>query len=266
MIPILATITGVFRNNKLATIATGVVLLLSLLQFKQCSTNQRLKKQLAVAEHNLAAANDTIRYEKNRNGEEMAVKLAFLTDKLANLEELNQDLYAEVKNIKGKVSTIIKTDVQIIHDTVELKVDGTLLNSKVVANFDYSKEFSPGNFRKLKGFTSYDIKTGEAGGELTQDEVGMRYTTGIKNLDKNKPEIFLQSDYPGFKATSLEGAVLDPNLFASKRKVPLITLGIGVGWTPVTYDFQTKKTDINLQRVGVTAGVNINVIKLLKGN
>jgi hypothetical protein len=252
-----------FKGNKFTSILLIAVLALGLMQWNSCGRNARLKKELAVATHNINAANDTIRLERNKNGDTMSVKLAFLTDKLSNLEKLNEDLYAEVKNIKGKVSTIIKTDVQIIHDTVPLIVKGTIANNIALATFDYSKEYSPGNSRKLSGYTRYNITTGLSTGELTADEMSMRFTTGIRNLDKGKPEIFLQSDYPGFKVTALDGAVLDPTLF-NKKKVPTITLGVGVGWTPVTYSFATKKSTFDLQQFGVSAGININVLKLLR--
>lgn len=260
-------ITGLFKSNKLASILIVIVLALGLMQWNSCNRNARLKKELAVAEHNIAAATDTIRLERNKNGDTMSVKLAFLTDKLSNLEELNKGLYDEIKNIKGKVSTIIKSDVQVkeVEKPVPFLVKAELADSTVTAQFSFDTTYSPGNWRKLKGFTQYNLRNGQSNGSLTQSDLGMRFTTGIRGLDKNKPEIFLQSNYPGFEVTALDGAVLDPKLF-QKNKVPTVTLGIGVGWTPVTYSFATKKSTFDLQQVGVSAGVNINVLKLLKPN
>lgn len=254
-----------FRSNRLASILIVAVLALGLMQWNSCNRNARLKKELAVATHNINAANDTIRLERNKNGDTMSVKLAFLTDKLSNLEKLNEDLYAEVKNIKGKVSTIIKTDVQVreVEKPVPFLVEGKLADSTVTAQFKFDTTYSPGNFRKLAGFTQYNLRNGQSNGSLTQSDFGMRFTTGIRNLDKGKPEIFLQSNYPGFTVTALEGAVLDPTLF-NKKKVPTITLGVGIGWIPVTYSFATKKSTFDLQQVGVSAGININVLKLLR--
>lgn len=255
-----------FKGNKVATIAVAAVLVLGLMQWNSCNRTARLQKKLEVAQHNINALNDTIRYEKTKDGDTLALKLAFLTDKLSNLENLNKDLYDEVKTIKGKVSTIIKGDVKIVHDTVPLIVKGTLVNNVAFSTFDYSQTFSPGNSRKLSGYTRYNITTGLSTGELTSDELSMRFTTGIRNLDKGKPEIFLQSNYPGFTVSALDGAVLDPSLFKGKSRTKLITLGVGVGWTPLTYSFATKKSTFDLQQVGVTAGANINILKLLKPN
>lgn len=256
---------GLFKNNKLATVAIIVALVLGLSQFRQCSKNQILKKKLAVAEHNLAAASDTIRSTKDNNDKDEFNKLAFLTDKLSNLEKLNTDLAVEVKAIKGKVATIITGEVKIIHDTIPLVVKGELIDSTLTTTFDYSKFYSPGNSRVFKGYTKYNLRNGQTGGEVTVDELSMRFSTGIKGLDKGKPEIFLKSDYPGFTVTALDGAVIDPKLFKVK-KTPLITTGINIGWTPMTYNLGTKKLNVNLQQLGVTAGLSINIFKLLKPN
>jgi hypothetical protein len=274
MIPLLTpfsylwkAIIDTFRGNKIASIAIIAVLVLGISQCNQCSNNRILKKKLAVAEHNLAAANDTIRLEKNKNGDIMTVKLAFLTDKLSNLEKLNEDLYNEVKNIKGKVSTIIKSDITVkeVDKPVPFIVEGKLADSTITTRFRFDSTYSPGNYRKLAGFTQYNLRNGQSNGSLTESEFGMRFTTGIRNLDKGKPEIFLQSNYPGFTVTSLDGAVLDPNLLKGKGR-PLITPGITVGWTPVTYSWKTKKAVVDLQQVGITAGVSINILKLLNPN
>jgi len=251
------------KNNRTIGGLASVLLVSFLLNLQTCRNNRDLKKEIAVAQHNINALNDTIRITKDRQGKDEYNKLALLTDKMSNLEKLNADLYNEVKNIKGKVATVIKGDVQIVHDTVPLIVKGELVDSTVRADFDFSKDYSPGNFRKLSGYTKYDLRTGVGAGQLTADTLGIRFVTGIKNLDKNKPEIFLKSDYPGFSVTQLDGAVLDPKLF-QKTKVRLITTGLNIGWTPVTYDVKTKKTDVNLTRFSATFGININVLKLLK--
>jgi len=257
---------NLFTKNKrglIILLAAAALIFINLYQFNR---NQEIKKRYEVAQQNIKALADSIRIVKETNGKFEFNKLALLTDKLSGLEQLNRDLAAEVKTIKGTVNTIIKADVKIVHDTVPLVVHGQLIDSTVTALFDYSKAYSPGNARTLQGYTKYDIRTGNTTGELTKDELDMRFKTGIKNLDKGKPEIFLQSDYPGFNLTSLDGAVLDPTLFHKKPTVHLITVGFGVGLVPLTYDWRTQKAEINLHRVGVTAGLNFNFSKILKPN
>lgn len=262
----LLKIAGSFlKNNRTLGIAIGVAAASLLLNLKQCSSAKDLKKEIAVANQNIKALNDTVRLTKDRQGRDEFDKLALLTDKVSKLEDLNQSLYAEVKAVKGKVSSIIAADVKVkeVEKPVPFVVKGELVDSTVTATFSLDTTFSPGNWRKIAGLTQYNLKTSQSTGMLTKSEFGMRFTTGIKNLDKGKPEIFLKSDYPGFTVTQLDGAVLDPKLF-QKKKVPLITTGLNFGYTPVTYDIRTKKFDFNPSRVSVTAGINVNILKLFK--
>lgn len=252
-----------FKNNRTLGIALGVAAASLLLNLKQCSRTSELRKEVKVANQNINALNDTIRVTKDKAGQAEYNKLSLLTDKVSNLEKLSADLYAEVKKLKGKPATIIKGDVVVVHDTVPLIVKGEVIGDVVHTPFNFDSTYSEGNYRKLAGYTKYNLKTGEASGLKTVDEFGIRLVTGIKNLDKGKPEIFFKSAYPGFSVTALEGAVLDPKLF-SKKKVPLITGGISIGWTPTAYDLNTKKFDFKPTRFGVNAGININVLKLLR--
>lgn len=259
----LSIISTFFSKNKLTVIIGLIALLFYFTAMYQSCVNHKLKQQLTVADHNIKALNDSIRITIDKQGKEEANKLALLTDKVSNLEKLNTELYAEVKNIKGKVSTIIKTDIKVLHDTVPLIVKAGLVDSTVRADFSFDTTYSPGNFRKLSGYTKYSLKDNLSSGTLTRDELGIKLVTGIKNLDKGKPEIFIKSDYPGLSVSSLDGAVLDPNLFKRKRS-PVVTTGINIGWTPVTYDISQKKFSGAFDRFGATVGININIIKLLR--
>lgn len=262
----LLSVKGFFLKNKYAVILTGIVLILLWIICLQKKTIDRKNKEIAVAEHNLAAANDTIRLSKDREGRIEANKLSFLVAKLSDLEKANADLAREVKATKGKVDQISNIGFKIIHDTVEVPVKSEVREDVVTSTFGFDTTYTPGNFRSLHGYTKYNLKTGLSTGSITKDEFGVKLVTGIKNLNAGKPEIFVRSDYPGFVVTQLDGAVLDPDLFktATKKKVPLVTLGINVGWTPMTYDWQTKQLDVNLQRVGVTAGFNFNLGRIFK--
>lgn len=250
------------KNNPGKTLAV-IVLVLILLNMYQCKHNQIAQKKLEVAEQNILALNDTLRETKNKQGEVEFNKLALLTDKVSNLEKLNADLAHSIKNIKGNVSTIIKGEAKIVHDTTYLDAEGGIENNLVTADFKLDTVYSPGNSRKIKGWTEYDLETDAVNAAITQDEIEMSFVTGIKNLDRGKPEIFLSSPYPGFRATKIDGAVLDPGLFKKPDKQKLITLGLHIGYVPITYSLSNKKIDFNLTRFGVGAGANINLSRLL---
>jgi hypothetical protein len=249
-----------FKNWKglVILLVAALLIIWNVHLFNQGAIN---KKKAEVAEHNLQAANDTIRIVKDRAGRDEANKLAYLTNTVENLAKLNQELANEVKQIKGKVGTIIQSEVKVIHDTVPFIVQGQLIDSNVYARFKFDTTYSPGNFRKLSGYTKYDLKSGLASGVKETDELGVKFTTGIKNLDKGKPEIFLKSDYPGFQVSSLDGAVLDPKLFQPKRKTPLITPNLVIAWTPIS--FSRDGTTIDPGEFSTGIGLGFNLLKLL---
>lgn len=226
--------------------------------------NAEIHKKLEVATYNLKVTQDSLRITKDLAGKQEYNKLAYLTDKVTDLAKINQDLATEVRAIKGKVGTIIQGDVKIVEKPVPFEVKAQLVDSNIVARFKYDTTYSLGNFRKLSGYTSYDLRTGKVSGQKEQDEIGVKVVTGIKNLDKNKPEIFFKSDYPGLQVTEVQGAVLDPSLFKGKDNTPLLTPVISIAWTPLTYTSNSKAFDFNLNKFSIGAGVGINIFKLLK--
>ena len=253
-----------FINKNLFKIITiGGILILVWLLLQQCNRNSITDKKLQIANENIAALNDSIRIVTTNNGKPEADKLSFIVDKISALAKLNADLAEEVKNTAGKVNTIIKSDVRIVHDTVPLVVHGQMIDSTVTTNFSFDKNYSVGNSRKLNGFTQYNLRNGKSNGTLNTDEIRIRFVTGIKDIDKGKPTIFLRSDYPNFKVDSLVGAEIDPNLFKPRNKQHLITLGFNVGWTPFTYDFIKQKADFSISRIGASFGANINLSRLI---
>jgi hypothetical protein len=240
-----------------------IMVVLFMLLIRQCNQSSIADKKLKIANENIAALNDSIRIVTTNNGKPEADKLSFIVDKLSALEKLNADLAIEVKNTAGRVNTIIKSDIKIIHDTVPLVVHGQMIDSTVTTNFSFDKTYSIGNSRKLNGFTQYNLRNGKSNGTLNTDEIRIRFVTGIKDIDKGKPTIFLRSDYPNFTVDSLVGAEIDPKLFKPQNKQHLITLGFNVGLTPFTYDFIKQKAEFNISRIGASFGANFNLSRLL---
>lgn len=266
MLPIISKSKQFFIRNKFAVISSAIIFILGLTVFFQFKSLQKKKKELAVAAHNLAAANDTLRITKDKAGKPETDKLSFLVEKISDLEKANKDLAKEVKETKGQVSQLSKIGFTIHQDKpVDLITKSDITDSTIITQFNYDTTYQPGNFRTLAGFTKHNLKTGISSGTLTKDEIGVKLVTGIKNLDKGKPEIFVRSDYPGFQVTELEGAVLDKNLFGKDAtRAPLITPTITLGWVPLTYNWSTKKFNGSLTQVGVSAGVSINILRLFK--
>jgi hypothetical protein len=249
------------RNIKMLLIilAVGFLIIYNVEMYKEKAESQ--KKQ-EVAEYNLTVANDTIRIIRDREGKSEVNKKAYLT-RIQDLEKLNKGLSDEVKAVKGNVSTVIKTEIKIVEKVVPLEVEAKIGSTgDVMAKFKFDTIYSLGNYKKIAGWTLVNLKTGVATGEKQIDEIGIKFTTGIKNLDKNKPEIFLKSDYPGLQVTSLEGAVLDPNLFKSKTKTPLITPTLSIGYTPLIWNTKNQQVKLLPNNFGVTVGLGFNLFKL----
>lgn len=256
------------KANKFSSVVTGLLVIFVLLFWHQRSQLKQAQFKLIVAQQNLNAANDSVRITKAKNGQIEADKLSFLFQSISELKKANQDLAKEVAITKGKVNQIAKIGVKIIHDTIPtpLVITTERTDTSVRSDFSFDTTYSPGNFRMLKGYTNYNLKTNQSFGILSKDNIGMTFVTGIKNLDKGKPEIFIRSPYPGFEVISADGAILDPNLFSKgKTKAKLITTGINIGWTPLTYTVgDPKPFNLNVRRFGATVGININLVRLLQ--
>ncbi len=240
------------KNN---IILLGVILILVLFGISQCRNNKTLKNKLEVSEQNIKVVNDTIRITESKDGTLEANKLAFLTDKISNLEKLSSSLAKEVKNTKGTVNYIVNSGTKIVHDTTYLPSTSVADSNAVIVNFKFDTLYSKGNSRNLAGYTKYGMKDKSSSAILTKDSLNISFTTGIKNLDKGKPEIFIRSNYPGFSATSIEGAVLDKKLFEPKAKQKRVGVGFQLGYSPLNYNLSTNKLGITNQ---ITFGVGLN--------
>lgn len=258
------------RANPYKIVVTILAAILLLLLLQQCRENSRAaeiyKKKEAVAEQNIAALNDSLRETKTKEGKPEFDKLSLLVQDVKDLKKLNEDLANEVKITKGKVASIAKISAKVVHDTTYLDASTVVDEENIVTTFNKDTTYSPGNSRSVNGYTQYEPQTGLSWAAITKDSVNISFVTGIKGLDKGKPEIFIRSDYPGFLPSSIEGAVLDPNLFKPKTKQRLITIGLNIGYTPITYSLLKQNFSFDPTRFGASLGVNINLNRLLKLN
>jgi hypothetical protein len=220
----------------------GLVIVLILLM-RSCGPSESTVTTLT---QNVKALNDSIRSYKDRNGQLVYQKGALISD-IKGLKDLNKDLAAEVKYLKDHPLVVIKTVIKIVHDTVYIPVqigeptwnlDGSVSRD---LNWKYEKEFSKGNYRKLEGDCIATIDTSRnllvSPMHITTDELGISLTTGfVENGDYL--EIFVKSQYPGFKPTSIDGALIEPNKSEILKKYfPPKKWAIGVyGGYGVYYD------------------------------
>jgi hypothetical protein len=222
------------------SIMFGILILLCILLFRQCSATSNTKSKLNITNQNIAALRDTIRVQKNRAGELTYSIKTLLTDK-RNLENLNKDLREELDKQKGKVVYITKTVTKTKVDTHYVNNNITVYGGgKFSLDWKYDSIFSPDNYRNFSGnsFFHIDSITGKITPGKTRidnDEIGFSLVTGLREKDGSL-EIFVTPKYPGMKITKIEGAVVDPkksdllkDMFPDKRISvgPYVGLGLG---------------------------------------
>jgi hypothetical protein len=253
-------------KNKLVLLLLGVTL--SLFFLNRYNYNRYLTETQEVKriQANLIATNDVLRIVSTRTRDIEYNKLTYLAKDLSDLKKLNQELYEEVKATKGAVKLIQKGSYKIVRDTIPLIVKTEVNDSSLSLTSKYDTSFSQGNYRYLSMKHTYDFKTKLGSGLILKDSIGFTATTGLKKTNLGY-EIFFQPKYPGMSVTSLEGAIIDKNFFSqssSKKKTPVLTLGMSFGWTPITYDWKTKVIDFNANRLGGMIGLDFNIIEVLK--
>lgn len=212
-------------TGKYYKVLVAILLLLCIASISTCS---RKNAEIDNYEQNQKALNDSIEWVKTKEGVLEAQKALLIADNKA-LKELNSDLQNELKEERGKVVYITKTETTIKHDTItvysEIGKDG-----KFCICFD--TVYSKGNSRDLKIECVSDGTS--VASSVVRDEFSMALVTGIKRED-GVAKIFVRSDYPGFSVSSLEGAVLsqDDPIFSQDVKKKKFILGpqVGVGVT-----------------------------------
>ena len=221
----------------------AIVAILCLLLFRQCDSNLSLKSQIKIQNMNLDALNDTVRLQKNKDGEDTYVRKTLLATK-DNLEKLNKNLADELKKVKGQVlvlqsvETVIKTDTQYVNNYLTVYEDGSYS-----LDWKFDSTFSVNNYRKFSGNSFFKIdsithKVTPGSTRINQDELGFSFITGIREKD-NALEIFVTPKYPGMRITEIEGAIIDPhksdvlkNMFPNKKWSvgPYVGIGMGAGY------------------------------------
>ena len=246
-----------------------VCVIILVIFFRGCGTGNNIDD--IMYKQNIAALNDSIRTYKTTNGKVISEKLALLV-KHNKLKQLNSELAKEVKYLKDNPITITKIEYVVQHDTTEIPVyidtsktiylrDSTAV--KLFADWNFDTTYSLGNYRKLSGDFNVIADTGLnidlTNFRISNDVIGLSLITGITESDKDMIEIFVRSDYPGFKATKIEGAFFDPRkskvirkFFPPKKWSLSVYCGYGIYFDPFNVSFGTG--------VQLGAGFTYNIV------
>jgi len=241
--------------EKIKKLDTRLLLLIALivavlLMLHQCGARKNAELDLAMANNNIHALSDTITQATNKLGNVQYEKSVLITSE-KGLKDLNQDLANEVKAQSGKigylqkvVSTINTTHDNIItvFDTVFQKANSCDTAVPFLLTWNANKQYDVNNFRKLNGTTAFTIDKGILSNPfttITEDILGFDLVTGLEKKDDHY-EIFIRSNYPGFKPTKIDGAFIpQKDLFPTEKSKRWnfgigLQAGLGAGFTTLT--------------------------------
>lgn len=207
--------------------------------------------QINTLRQNVFALNDSLRTYKDKTGQLVYEKGALISEN-GDLKNLNADLANEIKNLKDHPLVVIKTVVRVAHDTSYIDIDptntGAWSGDTFSRNFewDLNNEYSSENYRFIEGnfdvYVDSAFKLSTSKMKIVKDEFSMGMSTGLTENKDGLLEIFVKSEYPGFKVSKLDGALIDPKksdvlkkYFPPKRWGLGIYGGYGVSLNPITF-------------------------------
>lgn len=243
------------KKINLNVILIVALVIIMILYLKQCNTTSNLKDEAKISEMNQKALLDSITTYETKNGK-LVYEKSILIASEKELKELNSSLYEEVQDLKKNPSIIFKEKILVQHDTVKVK---TMIknydNGKIGFVWNYDTIFNENNFQKLFGRTIVNVDSNGLSNPVTfidVNEIGMSFITGLTK-GKDTYEIFIKSDYPGFTATSIEGAIIDKKMITNDESSFVIGPSLGYGIIFVN-DKNVKHGPV----VGITFTYNLN--------
>lgn len=242
------TLEKIWNFIKSKSFVAIIIIGLILFSAQQCSTIREITRQKTISEQNESALKDSLYFERTKKGELLVTIDGYIaTEK--ELKTLNKDLWERVKAQDGKIISLNHTIVQLVQDSATLKKylkEKDKLIQKLL-KIDSSTYVAPWKLTYKYDSTNFDVFTGKTYiGVLSKDplelahidtELTKRLTqidlTWGQKIEKNSLRVFIQSNYPGFTVTQMEGVLIDPNTnpyFKELMKKKKWFSGISVGF------------------------------------
>lgn len=197
-------------------VAYAALLVLCLLLWNECNRTDELEARAERAEANIEALNDSLREEKDRNGN-LVYRKRELQSTVDQLKDLNGDLHEKVTSLRKEVEQATDMEFRIKRDTltVESEVDSTYAHrGKYGIEWEFDSTYAGANYRRLAGVSEFRIDTTglvtPLNTRITEDVIGVELFTGVNRTDDGDREIFVRSKHPGFEVKKLNGANLGP--------------------------------------------------------
>jgi hypothetical protein len=177
------------------------------------------KNKEMINKNNITALTDSISYYKSKNGELIATKTLFETN-IKELENLNENLYTEIKDLKAKNKILLGVHM---NGTIENPTNDTVYIVETIKSpFKYDFNFN-NKWRDLEGMITYNNDSLTL--NFNKDVVRFDYTIGLDN----KNNIYIKSDNPYVSYNEISGFVI-PEKPKSKFVIgPSITYGVDMG-------------------------------------
>lgn len=218
-----------------------------LLFLHQCNSNASLKREINQVQmvanrelNNYKASKDTIRIERNKNGELVAQKLAYEFD-INSLTEDNRkaitdyqkalNLNKDIKNINSLLRTEIKIKDSIINSKGTVI---TLTDSTSTIKFNDDKNWDKYNWRRFNA--TLDVLRNKETNNLTVTSSRFDFEQGIELkaaiLNENGVNsLKITTPYPGIEFTNIENInLVNDKLNQKNEKKAGFSIGIGAGY------------------------------------
>lgn len=217
--------------NNYKNILFLLIILFLILINKNLRTNNNISKQ------NIEALKDKVRVVKTKNGKNEFIIKSLVVKNKRDLKKLNDKLYNEIKDERGKVLTLTKFNTVIKYDTLVLK--NTLIeypDGYKDITWLYDTTYSKNNFKFIKGVSRFKINQN---GDLidlttliTENTEGIEIVLGYKD-NGDGIEFFARSEHPYFKVNNIESVMLTSNsqVFNKYKKSKRLFIGpyLGIG-------------------------------------
>ena len=234
------------KISRTTLIFIGVVILVLLL-LQQCNSNASLKREIKQVQlvadrelNNYKASLDTIRIERNKNGELVAKKLAYEFD-INSLTENNKKTIADYqkslnlnKDIKN-INSLLRTEIKIKDSIINSKGSVvSLTDSTSVIKFDDNKNWDKYNWRSFNG--TVDVLRNKKTNSLSitssrfNIEQGIELKAAILN-ENGVNSLKITTPYPGIEFTNIENInLVNDKLNQKNEKKAGFSIGIGAGY------------------------------------
>ena len=246
---LLANIINWIKNVKITKtdiLYIGLIIFI-LISIYQCDSNAKLNEEIASTQvianrnfNNLKASQDTIKFERNKNGELIAIKLSYefdintLTSENKKIIEKYQKSLGINKELNG-VNSLLRAEIKVKDSIINASSSVTITSdSTVTISVNDEKKWDKYNWRKFNG--TIDILRNKKTNNISvlsnkfEFEQGIEVKAAILN-ENGINTLKITSSYPGIKFTNIENInLVNDKLNQKQNKKSGWSIGIGGGF------------------------------------